>query len=213
MFPRDPSESSRRQKRSPSPADHSGSNSSPSREYSPPAARRKQTSRAPAKSTTHKHNFSPSRRWEVKSVDFISSNTSGLETSSLGLTACLWVCCECLCLKHLSSETLCIFISVTTRRYVSPQEHKSQWKFPFISSSQMFGLQVELQKPDMRCSQHVSLWELSSSLTFPFFKKWNMEKYFTFHIRNRQSFSVLERVKWYTGPDSAPLSLEASTTG
>ncbi|KYO24002.1 zinc finger CCCH domain-containing protein 13 isoform B [Alligator mississippiensis] len=59
---RDPSEGSHRQKRSPSPADHSGSNSSPSREYSPPAARRRQASRAPAKSTTHKHNFSPSRR-------------------------------------------------------------------------------------------------------------------------------------------------------
>lgn len=88
MFPRDPSESSHRQKRSPSPADHSGSNSSPSREYSPPAARRRQTSRAPAKSTTHRHNFSPSRRWEVNCMDFISMNNSSLETSSVGLTTC-----------------------------------------------------------------------------------------------------------------------------
>lgn len=90
MFPRDPSESSHRQKRSPSPADHSGSNSSPSREYSPPAARRRQTSRAPAKSTTHKHNFSPSRRWEVNCMDFIFEklilNSSSLETSFLGLS-------------------------------------------------------------------------------------------------------------------------------
>lgn len=103
MFLRDPSESSHRQKRSPSPADHSGSNSSPSREYSPPAARRRQTSRAPAKSTTHKHNFSPSRRWEVNCMDFISINSYSLETSSVALTTCSYVCC--VCLKQLSSET------------------------------------------------------------------------------------------------------------
>lgn len=107
MIPRDPSESSHRQKRSPSPADHSGSNSSPSREYSPPAARRRQTSRAPAKSTTHKHNFSPSRRWEVNCMDFISMNSSSLETSSVGLTTCLYVSVVGMCVPQIL-ETLCI---------------------------------------------------------------------------------------------------------
>lgn len=112
MFPRDPSENSHRQKRSPSPADHSGSNSSPSREYSPPAARRRQTSRAPAKSTTHKHNFSPSRRWEVNCMDFISMNSSSLETSLLvWLLVCMCLLWVCVCLKHLSCETFFFFFS------------------------------------------------------------------------------------------------------
>lgn len=114
MFPRDPSESSHRQKRSPSPADHSGSNSSPSREYSPPAARRRQTSRAPAKSTTHKHNFSPSRRWEVNCMDFISMNSYSLETSSVALTTCSYV--SVVCASNTWALRLFIFCQVTTLR-------------------------------------------------------------------------------------------------
>lgn len=35
---------------------------------------------------------------------------------------------------------------------------------------QIFCLQVELQKSDMRYSQSASLWELSASLTFPFLR-------------------------------------------
>ncbi|KAJ1114680.1 hypothetical protein NDU88_002911, partial [Pleurodeles waltl] len=62
---RDHSEGSRRQKRSPSPADHSGSNSSHSREYSPPSARRRPVSPVPAKSTVQKHSFSQSRSRSV----------------------------------------------------------------------------------------------------------------------------------------------------
>lgn len=170
MFSRDPSESSRRQKRSPSPADHSGSNSSPSREYSPPAARRRQTSRAPAKSTTHKHNFSPSRRWEVNCMDFISINNSSLETSSLSLTTCLRVCCEYVCASNTWTLRLFFFAKLLHWGYLSCQERKSWWKLPFISSSQMFCPQVELQKSDMKYSQSVILQELFSSLTFPFLK-------------------------------------------
>lgn len=165
MFPRDPSESSRRQKRSPSPADHSGSNSSPSREYSPPAARRRQTSRVPAKSTTHKHNFSPSRRWGVNSVDFIFFNSFSLKASFLGLTACLCVCCEYV--SNTWALRLLFFPKLLHWGYLSHQKQKLWWKFLFISSSQMF-FQVELQKSGMRYSQSVSIQELSSCLTFLF---------------------------------------------
>lgn len=210
MFPRDPSESSRRQKRSPSPADHSGSNSSPSREYSPPAARRRQTSRAPAKSTTHKHNFSPSRRWEVNSVDFISFNSSGLETFSLVLLLVYVSVVNVFVPQRL--ELFFFFLPsycIKGTRHVKNTSHEVSI-YQFLSNVLPSGRTSEVWHEIQSVCEPSGTFLLPN---LPAFKKQNIEKSFTFEMGNRQSFSLVEWVKWYTGPGSAHLSWEAGTTG
>jgi len=156
MFPRDPSESSHRQKRSPSPADHSGSNSSPSREYSPPAARRRQTSRAPAKSTTHKHSFSPSRRWEVNCMYFISMNISSLETSSIGLTTCSYVSVVSICVP----QTLELW-DLLPNYYI-----ESTYQVKNTSHGADFHLSVPLECSGFRWNFRSLIWDIVGLWTF-----------------------------------------------